>query len=139
MVVVHLQNLNRPDPLLYHLSMTSSLLRSGPPPLSYVSNVADACGSQRDNDFSCSVQMPLIGSCLLYPGCYMTTRSGHASYFVIDTNVLSTFNITELPYEASITSLRSSALYQLPAEIQFPLFRIVHHNESFRSMQHSVV
>jgi hypothetical protein len=47
----------------------------------------------------------------------MTTRSGHASYSVIDTNVLSTFNITELPYEASITSSSSSALYQLPAEI----------------------
>lgn len=69
----------------------------------------------------------------------MTTRTGHTSYFVMDTNVLSTFNITELPYEASITSLRSSALYQLPAEIKFPLFRIVHHKESFRSMQHTVV
>jgi hypothetical protein len=57
----------------------------------------------------------------------------------MDTNVLPTFNITELPYEASITSLSSSALYQLPAEIKSPLFRIVHHKESFRSLQHSVV
>jgi hypothetical protein len=44
----------------------------------------------------------------------------------VDIVVLSTFNITELPYEASITSLRSSALYQLPAEIKFPLFRPVY-------------
>jgi hypothetical protein len=35
----------------------------------------------------------------------MTTRSGHASYSVIDTNVLSTFNITELPYEADALRL----------------------------------
>jgi hypothetical protein len=69
----------------------------------------------------------------------MTTRSGYASYCVIDTNVLSIFNITELPYEASITSLRSSALYQIPAEIESPLFRIVHHKESFRSLRHTVV
>jgi hypothetical protein len=69
----------------------------------------------------------------------MTTISGHASYCVMDTNVLSTFNITELPYEASITSLRSSALYQIPAEIESPLFRIVHHKEGFRPMQHTVV
>ena len=40
----------------------------------------------------------------------------------MDTNVLSTFNITELPYEASITSLRSSALYQLPAELKVSAF-----------------
>lgn len=78
--------------------------------------------SHRDNDFSCSMQTPMIDSCLLYPGCYMTTRSGYASCFVMDTNVLSTFNIAELPYEASITSLCSSALYQLPAEIQVSAF-----------------
>ncbi|MEO6133437.1 MAG: hypothetical protein ABIQ02_16475, partial [Saprospiraceae bacterium] len=62
-----------------------------------------------------------------------------ASYYVVNTNVLSTFNITELPYEASITSLSSSALYQIPAEIKFLLFRIVHHKKSFLSLQHSVV
>jgi hypothetical protein len=36
----------------------------------------------------------------------MTTRSGHASYCVVAIDVLSTFNITELPYEASITNLK---------------------------------
>lgn len=81
----------------------------------------------------------MIDSCLLYPGCYMTTRLGYASYCVVAINVLPTFNITELPYEASITSLSSSALYQIPAEIKFPLFRIVHHIENFHPMQHTVV
>jgi len=39
------------------------------------------------------------------PGCYMTINPDYVSYFVMDIVVLSTFNITELPYEVSITSL----------------------------------
>jgi hypothetical protein len=43
--------------------------------------------SQHEGDFSCSLQTPVMPSCQLYPGCYMTTKQVTRHTFVVDTNV----------------------------------------------------
>lgn len=95
---------------------------------------------QDSSDFSCSLQTPMIQSCQLYPGCYMTTKTGSASYFARGHKRIYPLSTSLIcPYEALITGLGSSALHHPPAEIKSPLFLIVHHTRHFYRMQHKAV
>jgi hypothetical protein len=87
------ENLNRPAPSLHRLSAVSSLLRASPPPLLHTT-LLYAClllSSQDSSDFSCSLQTPVMPSCQLYPGCYMTTKQVTRHTFVVNTSVYAHF------------------------------------------------
>lgn len=49
-----------------------------------------AC-SQREGDFSCSIQTPVMHSCQLYPGCCMTTTQVTRHALLVDTTVSTHF------------------------------------------------
>jgi hypothetical protein len=89
--------LNRSGPLLHYLSIASSLLRPDPPLLSHaIPTCRLNYSSPDDNNFSCSIQKPVMKSCQLYPGCYAISNQIIHCTLSQALTYLPVFNITLL-------------------------------------------
>ena len=86
------------------------------------------------------LQTPMMQSCQLYPGCYMTTKQVSRHALLVNTSVYAHFQhrLFALTRLLSLVQVLQLCITHLQMSVH-PLFLIVHHKECFHAMQHKVV